>query len=524
MRPECFRAALLLLCTVLPLAAQRPDVPDRPDTAQLIERGGGAFGPWRESVAEHGRLGAAFLATGTRFNVLVLTPMAVDLLANDSLIVEHTRGCQAALQLPDSLVEQTAQIEPWSAFDEATHALPLVVFTILPADPIHMTCGRGELARFSSVARGVLYGVTPAYSRVYDAAYAEVRRAGSLERSVMLGRAPVVKFSRGRSHLDGTQQVRLYVEPEIFAPDASGEDAELALFVWNPEDPEPDILPLPGELSRAVWQQFLPWRATRLGLDGTQPRDGLRLEFEAPRDSALRAAWERYEAGALGESAAAVMARLLRRPFPPRTEMRNAMLQTASAFAAYDEREGAVAMIADVMEAFPCLTLASNTHEELREMVESVRPPARCTHVPLPLVAVRSIIPGGGQWTSPLRKNWGRTLFLATTGSYLMSQTLRAYSRRNYQDYLANRGLSNTPAVAQFKRADLGRKWANISLIGAGAIWTYAAGEALLVEYLHKRRLDAVRDLGGAPRRAPRSAQVSPVVTPSGVGLAVSFR
>src|SRR5690606_21518926 len=184
------RAAALSLIAVLPLAAQRPDVPDRPDTAQLNERGSDAFAAWRESVAEHGRLGAAFLATGARFNVLVLTPMAVDLRANDSLIVEHTRGCQAALQIPDSLVEHTAEIEPWSAFDEATHAQSLVVFTILPADPIHMTCGRGELARFASVARGVLYGVNPAYSRVYDAAYAEVRRGGSLERSVMLGRAP----------------------------------------------------------------------------------------------------------------------------------------------------------------------------------------------------------------------------------------------------------------------------------------------------------------------------------------------
>jgi hypothetical protein len=340
MRPQFRRAAALSLLALLPLTAQRPDVPGRPDTAQLNVRGDEAFAAWRESVAEHGRLGAAFLATGARFNVLVLTPMAVDLLANDSLIVEHTRGCQAALQIPDSLVEHTAEIEPWSAFDEATHALSLVVFIILPADPIHMTCGRGELARFASV---------------------------------MLGRAPVVKFSRGRTHLDGTQQVRLYVDPEIFAPDAGGEDAQLALYVWNPEDPEPDILPLPGELSRAVWQQFLPWWATRLGLDGTRPRDGLRLEFAPPRDSALRAAWERYEAGALGESAAGVMARLMRRPLPPRTEVLNAMLQTASAFAAYDEREGAVAMIADVMEAFPCLTLDSSTHGELREMVESVR-------------------------------------------------------------------------------------------------------------------------------------------------------
>lgn len=490
--------------------------PDSTLTAGALDA---EFPAWRAEVGVHGRFGASFLLRGLRYHVLVLTPMAVDLLGADSLILKQGRACQEALQLPDSLINALPQLQPWAAFDTATAARPVVAFTILPADPVRMDCGRGELARFSAIARGASFGVRQAYNADFDAKHAELRRGGVLQPSLMLGKAPMYKVVAGTMLTDGTQQLRLYVAPEVFAPDPDGADAELALFVQGPRDDAPDILPVPAQLTRGVWQQFLPWRARQLGADGTPPAEPLTMEFRVPRDSALLVAHTQFTEQRWGASASTVLMRIARRPMARQSETRDAMVQAAAVFAAYGETATATTLMADVLAEFPCLTVSPTAPPSLRQIVAQQPVTARCTSESLPLLALAGVVPGGGQWLTPGRRRYGATLMASTLGGFAVAQGLHVYSRSAYRDYLRNDGSTITPASADFRRAELTRNLGNAMTIGAIAVWGYAAVEGVVMEWRHKRRIAEVREVG-----APRRLRVAATTVPQGIGFKVGFQ
>lgn len=513
--------ALALALGATPLAAQVPgSPPTAPDSTLTPAPRDSGFAEWRRAVAVHGRAGVSFLVEGARYQVLVLTPMAIDGIAPDSLILKHTRGCMAALELPFEEVEASGAIRPWVAFDSAAFARPVVAFTVLPAEPRRFDCRAGNLARFSATSRGALYGRLGAYDARRDVARAEVRRGGVLEPAVLAGRAPVTKFDVGRRAQDGTQHLRLYIEAEALAPDADGTVPVIEIHAWNGVDDEPEILPMPEQVLRAVWQQLLPWRARMLRAAGAPIRDESRLWFATPTDSVLREAQAAYARGDLAPAGAAALDRLLRLPRPPRREIRDAMLMSAAVFSAYGEDAGAHSLVADVMEVFPCLTLAPEAPQRLRDFVEVERRPARCTTIPLPLIAARSIVPGWGQATGPTRTKLAWYIFGGTAGALGLSSVLHAKADRDYEDYRAYRGNSQPPAAALYERAQLSRSRGNILAIIAVGTWALSAVEAVLEEQAHGTRLREVHEVG----RAPAARRVSTAVTPLGIGLSVSFR
>lgn len=493
--------------------------PATPDSVLTAGPRDSAFATWRAEVREHGRFGSSFLLFGPRYQVLVVTPMALDALAPDSLVVRQARGCQAALGYPDAVVDSAAAMHPWAAFDSATAARPTVAFTILPADPVRMDCARGQMARFAAITRGAVFGVPPAYNPVYDATTAELRRDGELIPAVLTGSAPVRKHAVNAVVEDETRQVRLYVPVDAFAPYDDGRTADLSLFVWSPGDEAPDILRVPPELARAVWAQFQPWRARQLGHDGAPPLDSLTLEFAEPRDTVLQRAHAEYRAGHWGLATSTVLGRLARLPFPRRREMRDGMVLGAATFVAYGRDEDATALLTDVLEFYPCLTMASNAPAEMNRILERARPAARCTSVSLPLLAVAGVVPGGGQLLTPGRRAYGQALLLSTLGAFAAAQGLHAYSRSAYDDYLDNTGSTSTPAAADFRRAELTRNIGNAVTIGAISLWAYAAVEGVVMEWLHARRIAEVQDFG-----APRGLRVSARAVPNGFGLRVGFR
>lgn len=496
--------------------ARAPETPDSVLTASPKDT---AFKNWRAEVREHGRFGSSFLLLGQRYQVLVVTPMALDLLAPDSLVVRHARGCQPVLGYSDEVVDSAAALRPWAAFDSATAARPTVAFTILPADPVRLDCARGQLARFSAITRGAVFGVPPRYNPVFDAVNAELRRDGELIPPVLTGSAPVRKHAVDAVVEDATRQVRLYVPVDAFAPYDDGRTAELSLLVWSPGDEAPDILRLPPELARAVWAQFQPWRARQLGHDGAAPLDTLPLEFAEPRDSVLRRAQAEFRAGEWGLATSTALGRLARLPLPRKREVRDGMVMGAAAFVAYGYDDDATALLTDVLEFYPCLTMTASAPEEMHRIIERARPAARCTSLSLPLVAAAGIVPGGGQLLTPGRRAFGQTLLLATVGSFAAAQGLHAYSRSAYDDYLANTGSTSTPASADYRRADLARRVGNAMTVGAISIWTYAAVEGVVMEWLHKRRIVEVQDFG-----APRGLRVSATRVPNGLGISVGLR
>lgn len=480
---------------------------------------GAGFLEWRAAIAARGRTGASYLVDGERYQLLVLTPMAVDALAQDSLIVKATRGCQRALSLTDAQVASTDTIDPWAAFDSAARARPLVVIAVYPKEQRRFDCHAGLLARFAALSRGALYGAFGSMHAFEQVASAEVRRDGLVEPTPLTGRAPVTKVTRARIDVDGSEQLRLWVDPLAFSPDAEGRVPRLEVHVYNPVDPEPDVLPLPDRLIRAVWQQMLPWQARTLD-DADAALVPPSVEFAAPLDSALRVAHDAFARGALGVAASEALTRLMFQPRPRQREIRDAMLQSATAFSLRGREAEALSLIADVMEVYPCLTLAPEAPAELRDMAEASRTPARCSAIPLPIIALRSVIPGYGQATGPLRRRLALTVFVSTALTYAAAEGARGFARRAYAEYESYQGGDFPTAVTRYKRAEDARTAGNLLTFAAAGLWIGSGVEALWNEHQHARRLREVHEVG---RPRTRRVTVSPSLTTDRFGLRVSF-
>lgn len=528
---------LALLACAAPVSAQVVERPPlAPDSVLTAGPRDAAFADWRARVAVHGRAGTSFLVEGERFELLFLTPMAVDALGPDSLIVRATRGCQRALQLSDSVVESTAHLHPWASFDSAAYARPLVAVEILPIERNRFDCHSGLAARFAALARGAQFGVFRDYEAARDVAAAEFRRGGLLEPAILSGRAPVTRVAHVRTVADGTSHVRLYVEPVAFSPGPDGRIPPLEVHAWNLVDPEPEILPVPEAVARAIWQQLLPWRAQQLAAEQSAAAGAaapVPLTLPAPRDSVLRLAHARYERGELAGAAADALDRLMIWPLPSRPDTRGAMLQAAAAFTTFGEDEAMTSLLTDVLEVYPCLTFAAEAPAAMRAAADRLRPPARCTAHALPMVALRSLMPGGGQMTTPRRTRLGFAIFGGTAVAYLLADQTRRYARGQYADYRAFAGYGEPRADAIWKKAETGRLIANGLTIGAVATWSLAAVEAIVAERRHAKSLAEVRDVGrrptgrvgsaALPQAARSGVRVSPVVSGNGLGLSVRF-
>jgi hypothetical protein len=208
-------------------------------------------------------------------------------------------------------------------------------------------------------------------------------------------------------------------------------------------------------------------------------------------------------------------------PRPPRREIRDAMLLAAASFTAYGEDAASQALVSDVMEAYPCLTLDPAAPASMQDQSELAREPARCTSIPLTVIALRSVIPGFGQATGPTRRKMALSVAAATGGSYLLASALRKSARKSYARYVAYDGSTEPPADALYEQAQTARGRANSLVVIEVDRDVEQAVEAVLAEREHKERLDEVRELG-RPRRAPR---ITPAAAPdgNGIGLAISW-
>jgi hypothetical protein len=481
----------LALAVHATLGAQAPGpVASAPESTLVAGLRDTGFVAWRDGFASRARLGTSFLFEDERFAVLALTPVAQDATSPDSLVRAAAVGCQRALDLPPEVLEPLAVLRPWVAFDSATRARPVVALVIAPAERRRFDCHAGTLARIAAFARGIQFGLAAPYDRTADVGRAEVRRDGLLEPVVLAGHAPLTRVVTGGVVRDGTGHLRLYLAPETFAPTAEGRAPRLEIHVWDAVNDEPDILPVPERVVRAVWQQMLPWRARQLAVVAPEAAD-----------------------------AAAALDRLTRWPLPPRAETRGAMLLAAATFGAHDDPAAMSALLADVLEYHPCLTFSAAVPPSLREMTQVLRPPARCTSIPLPMIALRSLVPGGGQATSPGRRRLALGSFVGTGVAYLAGRTALAASRRTYDAYRTYAGNSQPPADGLFARAERFRRIGNGFTLTAGAVWGAATLEGLHAEWRHARDIAEVTALGD-PRTVGR---VRPTVDPRGIGLAVTW-
>ena len=200
--------------------------------------------------------------------------------------------------------------------------------------------------------------------------------------------------------------------------------------------------------------------------------------------------------GAYGVATSEAMTRLLFQPRPAQADIRNAMLQSATAFTLRERDAEALSLIADVMEVYPCMTFDAAVPASLREMADASRKPARCKSIPLSVIALRSAVPGYGQATSPLRTRFGLAVLGGTAFSYAVANQFRQRARADYQRYLDYNGSTSVKPPALYRDAQQSRVAANAFTYAAVSIWAGAAVEAVWNEWQHKRALAEVRSVG----------------------------
>lgn len=489
--PLVFTLALAASAAAVPARAQQaPAEPPQRAPAPLapdpIDAG---FAQWSAGRVVSSAASMPRLVQGGRFEVLVLTPTTRRAMHAEHALVPVVTRCAEGAALGESARSEVTAIDPWAGFEAAASALPLVAISVIPSHGQATICGVPDAERFPAMARGVRFGRKPRYEATNDARAVELRIGGRAVEPAMAGRVPVSEVARGTIGRDGTMQVRLYVSPEVFAPGARGESPELEVLVWTASDSSPDRITLDGALSRAVWSEALRWRAERLSLsDGAATLDDL----DATR--------------------------------PGSRAHLTTTLKLARSFHLAGDSAAARGFAARLVQQEPCLTLPNEEDPALRRSLDALRPAARCRTIPLSRIALRSLIPGGGQATGGRRNLVAALSLAAVAGSVVLRSSQHAVSRRKYEDYLAYDGFSgfdDPTVVAQnlYDQAESARTRGNTALAAGLAIWVFAAAEGVIAEQRHAARLRSVQEFRADERRA----SIAPRIGAQTVGLAVRF-
>jgi hypothetical protein len=364
---------------------------------------------------------------------------------------------------------------------------------VIPSQAGSTECGASEAAKLAALARGLRVGEPPTYSQVNDVQSVELQVDGETVTPVMIGSALVTQVSRSGVGGDGTRQVRMYVTPDVLAPDERGRPRRIELVVWMPGRDTPERMRMDPRVVETVWADAMRWRAVRTG----------NTEAEA--------------------SIARLVAAELREE-----ERRRVAIGLVEQYAEREDAAIAHWAAQRLLARDPCLTLTSSTETRVVNVLDAARPAARCTSRPLYQVATASLVPGLGQMASGRRTAFA---LAAAAGVALVFQQANARlveSRDFYAEYQADRGVFRADMPTEttegslwvqrlYARAEDARKSSNqLMIIGAGA-WVLVGLEAVISEALHARGLRRVR---GYDPGARATLQLLP--TPNGMRAALS--
>jgi hypothetical protein len=517
-RAPVLLCALALSSTLQAQGAATP-APAQPDSVLSPASADAEFAGWLRAQVTAGRTEAPQLVQSGRFEVLALTPMARASLDRDEVFRSMVTLCKEPMQLGDAEAGDINDLHPWKAFDDAAARVPVFTFSILPSQATMVDCGASVAARHAALARGVRFGRNAAYSASNDALRAELWVNGELVTPALVGRVPVTQVAQSRMQQDGTTQLRLYVAPDRFAPDARGKLPAVELRVWNATDDVPDRIAVPAAVLHQMWRGELRWRAARLANSSAPPVG--RPVLPTPRDAALRSALARLDAG--DHRAAAMMAEeRLGAGDLREADQRTGRLILGLAFDAEGEEAGARIVISDALAAEPCLTFADAVDARYARLLDSARPPARCTSRPLAIVAASSLVPGLGQVSAGRRVGMALAVAGSMAATFAVAQSKHAKARAAFEDYEAVTGWETTPSpgtlIANFHgTAQDERNGANTLMMVSAGIWVLAGVEAIAYEYRHKRGL---REVQGYGRTASRVG-LTPI--PGGIGISVDL-
>lgn len=485
------RRLVLAACLATPVAAQQAPAP--PAEPPAVAPGAvtpapedAGFADWLQARAPSEEGLRPGFVQGGRFEVLVLTPVARRAAHAAGAMRPVVDRCAAAVALGETTREEVVATDPWSSFESATAATPLVAISVVPSHGQATVCGAPDGERWASLARGVRFGRKPRYEGTNDARTALLLVDGQPVTPALSGRVPVTEVARGTLGRDGTMQVRLYVAPDAFAPGPRGAAPTVEVLVWSATESSPDRIRLDTLVVKRVWEDALRWRARRLRLADTERAlDDLTATGIAPRE------------------------RLVTR------------LRVARAFRQAGDTLAARGFAGSIVAQEPCMTLAADDDPWLRQTVDRLRPQARCTTIPLSRIALRSVLPGFGQATGGRRNLAGAVSFVAVAGAVLIGKSAHASARSKYEDYQTYDGFfgGSAKAASLYDAAESARALGNTMIVGAAALWVIVTAEGLLAEQRHAERVRDVQELDAPARRVG----VAPMVGVRTVGLSLRF-
>jgi hypothetical protein len=245
-----------------------PPVPvSVPRLQQALDPADSGFSDWRRvPLPRHDDRPAAWTLRADDWDLLIATPRAMDAMDTSRIVDRTLESCRGPLRITAEDIKHVAAARPWAPFDSLMNDRPVFVISIMPVMHNFSECGFNNLGRPAMIRRGVRFVTSYVYDAARDPRSAVLMSRLRVVRPVMLARAPVIVMSRILVSSNATDQLRLYIPYDAIAPDANGDMPEIELLIWSKADGPPAHVPLPGDIMRAVWRDYLRWREVRAAM------------------------------------------------------------------------------------------------------------------------------------------------------------------------------------------------------------------------------------------------------------------
>jgi hypothetical protein len=520
-----------------PVAATFPPVPTNvPRAATPPDPADSGFAKWRRiPLPRHDFTPAAWTLRAGEWDFLIATPRAIDAMDSSSVVEATVESCRRPLSIPNGDGDRAMFARPWAPFDSVMDDRPALVISIMPVLQNLAACGFKNVGRPAVIARGLRFVNEFAYDPTRDPRSAVVLSRLRAVRATMLARAPLTILTHDGAPRHTVDQLRLYIPYDAFAPDAVGDIPPVELLIWTKAGGPPSHIPLPPNIMRAVWQDYLRWRGARLSSRDRTAASGSAhrtlVPLPTPTDPALKTAIRLGEQNRDAESASMMLERLSTTPALSVNDRRIALMSLATTFQADDDAPAAAMLGSELMAIDPCAlsgtsetggpAVANDAYAAMRAaggLFDGLRPDARCTPLPGWVTLWRGLLPGYGQYRS-----WSRAVGISTA-ALTVSGGITAYvflhnANSSYAKYVATQsGFASYLRTAAKKD----RRDAHTLAVAAGALWLASAIEGEVHERVVGARLHAEHDfwfrpiVGGGNAASPQGA--------FSAGLSLSFR
>ena len=440
--------------------------------------------PWSLWSQEPARIPARspVVLFGRRVSILIAAPRALAQ-TSDSLSLAHAlEGCPAAIRgaFAAAYANEPVGVRGASRDDR-------VVFVVVPASGLYNICDASAAFNPALLARGVQIVAPATEEPGSDLDIVEVSVGG---RSIPVDstvRRPVVSIvGPSTQHTNRQSQITTWISSDSLPPDAAGRLPDVTVQVSAADSSSPDVVRLSGEALRDMWHDVIVARIEKHS-DARTARAPLHVPL--PADKPLREAHALYSAGRVMAAARIAEARLGADDLS-REDARAARMLIAGALLAYNDTSAARIILRDVVADAPCLTFSDNEIAAER-LIEAMRPPARCSTVPLRRVMLASLIPGMGYAAIGHRTSAVIAAGLTSAGA-VGAWTMAKSGDRAYRRYLDARTTAD--ATSAYSDAASSRRAARVAVGYAAGAWLLAGATSVLAERAHARSIARVRD------------------------------